>query len=57
MKKKKSIEEILVNFFDDDFGVEIVLANMLTTAEFLDDLDEPTDAELLEIEKAQELIT
>ena len=54
---KKSIEEILANFFDDDFGVEIVLANMLTTAEFLDDLDEPTDAELLEIEKAQELIT
>jgi hypothetical protein len=53
----KSIEEILVNFFDDDIGVEIVLANMLTTAEFLDDLDEPTDAELLEIEKAQELIT
>ena len=51
----KSIEEILVNFFDDDIGVEIVLSNMLTTAEFLDELDEPTDAELLEIEKAQEL--
>lgn len=53
---KKSIEEILANFFDDDFGVDIVLSNMLTTAEYLDELDEPTDEELLEIEIAQENI-
>ena len=33
-----------------------VLSNMLTTAEYLDELDEPTDEELLEIEIAQENI-